>query len=883
MKRATGRGDISILRILLVTVVSITILAGFSVTAFGAGGDKTPPVLAVHYNSPQNPYTIDDVTITADANDDVALKRVEIFVDNIMKKSCRTAPVSPCKYTKKYAEGTHTFYAKAYDTSSNLARDPNKGTKSFDVTKDKIAPTVSISHSPDNPVVNQEVTYTATANDDVEVAQITINVDSGGTPIATCKSSPCEFKKTYTEPGRHWYYAKAKDTTGNAARDPPGDATKTVGVAKVTDVTAPTVSVSVSPENSTEADTVTFTATASDDVALKEVNIYIDNFRKKYCTSSPCTYSAKLKPGTRTYYAEAKDPSGNVGKDPGDGSYNLKVKDITPPQITSVTSDKPVYGKSSTVRITAKGTDNVGITKFEIYVDDVLKRTCEPPSYGKCVFSSTGNNGYSEGTYNFYAKAYDADGNSALSETSQFTVDTTGPEVSVSVTNPAEYGKTITLTATATDNVGIKDIKIYLDDGIDPVATCTESPCTYDTSYNEEGAHDYRAVAIDVAEFSNVGRDQSTFDVVDITEPSVSVSHSPDPVYPGQDVTFTSTASDGETGLDSIEIYLDTALVKTCTSSPCEYTTSFASIGTHTYYALAMDKAAAGANIGRAPSLAPTGPNEFEVTDSTPPTVSVTSSLSVVKAGNNITLTATATDSESGIDTVEIFVDGSSVKSCTSSPCAYTTTYSTEGTRTYSAEAKDKAGNSALDPASGTYNFKVIPPWNLEYEGNNDPRAVGWGFAGDDSKVTISVASGILTITNPANQMGYFYRNDFTANKPSTLETVVKIESGRMPLYWINGGGYVYSAELRPDRMIIGTDAGPKTVAVDLSDIYHTVRIVGNGSVIKVYVDGVLKSSDGASPTGAAKTLVFGETSSSFGASKYNMDSLYFTDKGAFN
>lgn len=89
------------------------------------------------------------------------------------------------------------------------------------------------------------------------------------------------------------------------------------------DTISPAVDIGYSPSvfsgvDTTEADRVTFTATATDNsggTGLKSINIYVDGAVKATCTSSPCTWTNTLSfysPGqTVSFYATAEDNLGN--------------------------------------------------------------------------------------------------------------------------------------------------------------------------------------------------------------------------------------------------------------------------------------------------------------------------------------------------------------------------------------------------------------------------------------------------------------------------------------------------------------------------------------------------------------------------------------------
>src|SRR3989338_3102462 len=93
--------------------------------------------------------------------------------------------------------------------------------------------------------------------------------------------------------------------------------------------------------------------------------------------------------------------------------------------------------------------------------------------------------------------------------------------------------------------------------------------------------------------------------------------------------------------------------------------------------------------------------------DTTPPTVSVNHNPTTnIQTTTSVNIIATATD-QSGISNIEIFVDGSSRRTCTSSPCSYSSTYNA-GSHSYYATARDIPCNQGRDPLTGSKSFNVI-------------------------------------------------------------------------------------------------------------------------------------------------------------------------------
>ncbi|HIJ98575.1 TPA: Ig-like domain-containing protein, partial [archaeon] len=114
------------------------------------------------------------------------------------------------------------------------------------------------------------------------------------------------------------------------------DAVKTVTAtfttAAVADTTKPTVTaLTHSPTSPKVGDPITFTATASDNVGVTQIKIWIDDVAKKTCTSSPCTYSTSYTTADSHWYiATAYDNAQNTGRNPeGTGTKSFIVSAAT--------------------------------------------------------------------------------------------------------------------------------------------------------------------------------------------------------------------------------------------------------------------------------------------------------------------------------------------------------------------------------------------------------------------------------------------------------------------------------------------------------------------------------------------------------------------------
>ena len=82
------------------------------------------------------------------------------------------------------------------------------------------------------------------------------------------------------------------------------------------DVTPPTTQITAPANNASLSGTVTVTATASDNVGVTSIQIYVDGMLLSSGTSSPFNYSwntTTIGNGSHTIYSKAYDAAGNSG------------------------------------------------------------------------------------------------------------------------------------------------------------------------------------------------------------------------------------------------------------------------------------------------------------------------------------------------------------------------------------------------------------------------------------------------------------------------------------------------------------------------------------------------------------------------------------------
>lgn len=185
---------------------------------------------------------------------------------------------------------------------SNVSLSPSTvsfGNQAYGV---KSAPqAVTLSNGPTSSLTGISVSITGTNAGDFA------QTNNCGTTLAG--SSTCTINVTFTPAG----YGSRTATL--SVSDSAGTQTSTLtGTGK--DVTPPTTQITAPANNATVSGNVTVTATATDNVGVTSIQIYIDGVLKSSGTTSPFNYtwnSTTVTNGSHTIYSKAYDAAGNVG------------------------------------------------------------------------------------------------------------------------------------------------------------------------------------------------------------------------------------------------------------------------------------------------------------------------------------------------------------------------------------------------------------------------------------------------------------------------------------------------------------------------------------------------------------------------------------------
>jgi subtilisin family serine protease len=206
------------------------------------------------------------------------------------------------------------------------------------------------------------------------------------------------------------------------------------------------------------------------------------------------------------------DDLGTAGYDPyfGYGRVNAyrtllaagAIPPVTDTTAPSASINNPTGGTlAGSVTIAVSTSDNVGVTKVELYLDNALAATSSAIPASFTWDTTTASNS----THTLKALAYDAAGNVGASSVVTVTVqnaaaDTLSPVVAItSPGNNTVVSKTLKVAVNGSDNIGVVREELYLDGAIVARSTTALSTFSLNASKWAKGNHTLQAIAYDAA------------------------------------------------------------------------------------------------------------------------------------------------------------------------------------------------------------------------------------------------------------------------------------------------------------------------------------------------------------------------------------------------
>ena len=261
--------------------------------------------------------------------------------------------------------------------------------------------------------------------------------------------------------------------------------------------------------------------------------------------------------GTLTYFLWAVDPSANSARTP---TYSVSIvgADVEPPLIAGVAATPPVQDATLPVNLTATVTDNVAVARVDAVVTDPLGAVLGNFSMARVV--PTDEYAFERpydalGNYSVVVWAVDTTGNNASASGAFEVVDRIAPVLSAvaAAPSPQEAGLPVNISADATDNVAVADVRARV---YDPSAALVlDAPMLRAGSlfwvaqpFATLGAYTFTLTARDTS--GNPATDGGSFAIVD-TMPPVADAGPDRLVTPGTLVTFDGSGSSDNAGVIS--------------------------------------------------------------------------------------------------------------------------------------------------------------------------------------------------------------------------------------------------------------------------------------------------------------------------------------------
>jgi len=326
------------------------------------------------------------------------------------------------------------------------------------------------------------LTWAASTDSNYAASQLTYNCFRNGVRVATTVAGVTSCSDTgLTASTAYSYTVSAQDPAGNpSAQSATVQVTTQAPAAVITSFTANPASISAG-----QSSTLSWAVSNA-------TSLTIDNGVGTVTGSSSTTVHPSV---TTTYHLTATNSQGSVT-----AQATVTIgQDTTPPTVPTGLSASPVSSTQINL-VWSASTDNVGVTGYRIYRNGTSIATAAATSY-----SDTGLTASTTYTYN--VAAFDAAGNtSAQSTTANATTavappDTQAPSVSISSpTNGTSLSGSVTITANASDNVGVASVQFFVDgSALGSQITAAPYSATWNTTQVSNSSHVLTAVAKDAA------------------------------------------------------------------------------------------------------------------------------------------------------------------------------------------------------------------------------------------------------------------------------------------------------------------------------------------------------------------------------------------------
>ena len=381
--------------------------------------------------------------------------------------------------------------AQPMDPAAGMGRGRLNLADAVRTVTDTTPPTVTITAPSAGGTVSGTVLLSASASDNVAVTTVRFLVDGNPVGPELVSAFAQSWATDGLSNGTHVLTAVARDAAGNQQ-------SSVVNVTVSNDASAPTVALTGPADGGLVTGTVTVTAAASDDLGVAGVQFKVDGVAlggEDTLAPYAATWStAAVTNGSHVIEAIARDAAGHQAS----SLITIVVgNDAQPPTILLTT---PVDGsiEAGVIAVLATATDDVGVVGVQFKIDGANVGQEETnPTYA-LVWNTAG---VANGPHAVAAVARDAAGHeTTASITVTVANDNAPPTVTLNLTPGATVTGTVSLLATAADDIGVAGVKLLLD-GVLMGTELTAAP--YGINWNTvgvtNGSHTITAIARDAA------------------------------------------------------------------------------------------------------------------------------------------------------------------------------------------------------------------------------------------------------------------------------------------------------------------------------------------------------------------------------------------------
>ncbi len=664
------------------------------------GGPSTARFITIYF---RRAFLIEDASIFTNLfvrllRDDggvVYLNGVEIFRSNMPGGAITYTTLAPASVPA--ADETTNFYQTNVSVALLLAGTNviaaeihQNGVGSSDLSFDlellanlaNTAPVVSLTNPPNNALfrAGTNVTLGASATDPGgTVARV--EFFEGENRLGEDTSSPFSLVWSNVALGAYNFRVVATDNFGAASTSAPVNIMVVSNVPPLVAITSPTNKAALKAGTN-----VTLAATATDaDGRVDRVEFFVADTSLGVDTNSPFSFVvSNVVVGSYQFTAVAID---NDGVSVTSAVVNVIVAtNLLPTVALTAPTNAPFLGGPGDITLRATATDADGtVARVEFFEGATLlgQDTSTPYSL---IWSNV-----PLGSYTLTAVATDNNGASRTSAPLTITViNNVPPTASITApTNSAfiKAGTNLTINATATDNDGLVS-RVEFFQGTNKLGQDLTGPFSLVWSNVPAGTYALTVVATDNAYAGTTSAPVNIFVVTNLPPNVAITSPTNNAIFGGPlDITATATASDPDGTVVLVEFYEGANWLGGDPNAPFSVVWSNAVLGDFILTAVATD------NFGAARTSAPVSvtirSNVLPVVNLTAPTNNL-----VVKAGTNLTLTATASDSDGSVRQVEFFASDASVGVDTNSPYSLVWSNAPFGDYTLTAVATDNSGHT---------------------------------------------------------------------------------------------------------------------------------------------------------------------------------------------